>query len=65
MDPTACYRDMLLSMQDGDRETARECAMNLQHWLNRRGFCPQGQDIVAVRSQLDQVLRMTAAQQNK
>ena len=65
MDPTACYRDMLASLQDGDIEAAREHALNLRRWLNSGGFCPQGQHIVAVRSQLDLVLRMTAAQQNK
>ena len=65
MDPTACYRDMLASLQDGDIEAAREHALNLRRWLNGGGFCPQGQDIVAVRSQLDRVLRITAAQHNK
>ena len=38
MDPTACYRDMLTSLQDGDNEAAREHALNLQGWLNRGGF---------------------------
>jgi hypothetical protein len=65
MDPTACYHDMLASLQAGDIEAAREHALNLRRWLNGGGFCPQDQDIVAVRSQLDRVLRMTAAQHNK
>ena len=65
MEPTTCYRDMLASLQDGDIEAAREHALNLRRWLNRGGFCPQGQNIVAVISQLDRVLRMTAAQHNK
>ena len=65
MDPNACYRDMLASLQDGDIEAAREHALNLRRWLNGGGFCPQGQDIVAVRSQLDRVLRMPAVQHNK
>jgi hypothetical protein len=65
MDPTACYRDMLASLQDSDIEAARKHALNLRRWLNSGGFCPQDQDIVAVRSQLDRVLRMTAVQHNK
>ena len=56
---------MLASLQDGDIEAAREHALNLRRWLNSGGFCPQGQDVVAVRNQLDRVLRMTAAQHNK
>ncbi len=65
MDPTACYRDMLTSLKDGDNDAAREHALNLQRWLNGGGFCPQDQDTVALRSQLARVLRMTAAQHNK
>ena len=65
MDPTACYRDMLASLQEGDMEAAREHALNLRRWLNSGGFYPQDQDGVAVISQLDRVLRMTAAQHNK
>jgi len=65
MDPTACYHDMLASLQDGDIEAARVQALNLRRWLNGGGFFPQGQDVVAVRNQLDRVLRMTAAQHNK
>ena len=65
MDPTACYRDMLASLQDGDIEAAREYASNLRRWLSSGGFYPQDQDGVAVISQLDRVLRMTAAQHNK
>ena len=42
MDPTACYRDMLASLQDGDIETAREYALNLRRWLDRGGFLPGG-----------------------
>ncbi len=60
MDPTACHRDMLRSLQDGDNDAAREHAMNLQRWLNRGGFCPHGQNIIAVKAELAQVLRMTA-----
>ena len=62
MDPTACYRDMLVSFQDGDIETAREHALNLRRWLNSGGFSPQDQDAVAVISQLERVLRLTVAQ---
>ena len=59
MDPTTCYRDMLLSMQDGDLETAREHALNLQRWLNRGGFYPQNQNVNKVKGHLARVLRMT------
>jgi len=61
MDPTACYRDMLLSLQDGDIEAAQEHALNLRRWLISGGFYPQDQDGVAVISQLERVLQMTAA----
>lgn len=61
MDPTACYRDMLASLQDGDIESAQEHALNQQRWLDRGGFCPEGQSIAAVRAQLAEVLHMTAA----
>lgn len=62
MDPTACYREMLASLQYGDSESAREHALNLRRWLNSGGFGPQDQDVVAVISQLDRVLRLTIAQ---
>ena len=56
MDPTACYREMLASLQDNDVEAAREHALNLKHWLDRGGFCPQGQNIVDVYARLTEVL---------
>ena len=56
MDPTACYREMLASLQDNDVEAAREHALNLKHWLDRGGFCPQGQSIVDVYARLTEVL---------
>ena len=33
MDPTAGYRDMKLAMLEGDFETVREHALNLQRWF--------------------------------
>jgi hypothetical protein len=61
MDPTACYREMLASLQDKDFEAAREHARNLKRWLDRGGFCPQGQNTVDVYARLNEVLRNTAA----
>ena len=61
LDPTTCYSEILTLMRDGDSAAAREHAMNLQHWLNRGGFWPQGYGIAEVKSQLAQVLRVTAA----
>jgi len=60
MDPTACYREMLASLQDNDVEAAREHALNLKRWLDRGGFCPQGQSLVDVNARLFEVLRNTA-----
>jgi hypothetical protein len=57
MDPTACYREMLASLQDNDVEAAREHALNLKRWLDRGGFCPQGQSIVDVYARLTEVLQ--------
>ena len=57
MDPTACYREMLASLQDNDVEAAREHALNLKRWLDRGGFCPQGQSIVDVHARLTEVLQ--------
>jgi len=54
---------MLTLMRDGDSAAAREHAMNLQHWLNRGGFCPQGYSLTEVNSQLARVLRVTDAVQ--
>jgi len=54
---------MLTLMRDGDSAAAREHAMNLQHWLNRGGFCPQGYSLTEVKGQLARVLRVTAAAQ--
>ena len=62
MDPTTCYTEMLLSLQDGDIESARAHASNLRRWLSSGGFSPQDQDGVAVISQLERVLRLTVAQ---
>jgi hypothetical protein len=60
MDPTACYREMLASLQDNDVEAAREHALNLRRWLDRGGFCPQGQSRGDVNARLIEVLRSTA-----
>ena len=62
MDPTTCYSEMLLSLQAGDIEAAREHALRLRRWLSSGGFYPQDQDGVAVISQLERVLRLTVAQ---
>ncbi len=60
MDPTACYREMLASLQDNEVEAAREHALNLKRWLDRGGFCPQGQSLEDVTARLIEVLRNTA-----
>ncbi len=60
MDPTACYREMLASLQDNDVEAAQEHALNLKRWLDRGGFCPQGQSLVDVNARLFEVVRNTA-----
>ena len=59
MNPTACYCEILVSLEDGDLEAAREHALNLKRWLDRGGFCPQGQNIVDVNRRLTEVLHMT------
>ena len=59
MDPTACYLEMILSMQDGDLETARDSALNLKRWLDRGGFYPQEVNILEVDGHLARVLRIT------
>jgi hypothetical protein len=59
MDPTACYQEMLVSLDDGDIDAAREHSENLKRWLDRGGFCPEGQNIVDVNRRLTEVLRMT------
>ena len=61
MDPTACYREMLASLQDNDVEAAQEHARNLKSWLDRGGCCPQGQSLGDVKARLIEVLRNTAA----
>ena len=59
MDPTACYREMTLAMRDGDFETARDHALNLQRWFNQGGFEPDGENILEVKGHLARVLRIT------
>ena len=59
MDPTACYLEMLLSMQNGDFETAREHALILKRWLDRGGFYPQDENMLEVQGHLARVLRIT------
>ena len=60
MDPTACYREILALIRYGDVEAAGEHARNLKRWLDRGGFCPQGQSLEDVNAQLFEVLRNTA-----
>jgi hypothetical protein len=60
MDPTACYCEMLASIRYGDVEAAGEHARNLKRWLDRGGFCPQGQSLEDVTARLIEVLRSTA-----
>jgi hypothetical protein len=60
MDPTTCYREMLASIRYGDVEAAGEHARNLKRWLDRGGFCPQGQSLEDVTARLIEVLRNTA-----
>lgn len=57
MDPTACYREMLASLQDNDIEAAQEHARNLKRWLDRGGFCPQGHCLEDVYARLTEVLQ--------
>ena len=59
MDPTACYREMLVSLHEDDLEAARKHALNLRRWLNGGGFCPPDHDILEVKRQLARVLRIT------
>lgn len=59
MDPTTCYREMTLAMRDGDFETARDHALNLQRWFNQGGFEPDGENILEVKGHLARVLRIT------
>ena len=59
LDPTTCYTEMLTLMQGGDSAAAREHALNLQHWLSRGGFCPQGHSLAEVKSQLARALSVT------
>ena len=59
LDPTTCYSELLTLMRDGDSAAAREHALNLQHWLRRGGFCPQGCMLSEVKSQLARVLSVT------
>lgn len=59
MDPTACYLEMILSMQEGHSETAREYALNLKRWLDRGGFYPQEENMLEVDGHLARVLRIT------
>lgn len=59
MDPTDCYREMKLAMLDGDFETAREYALNLQRWLNACGFEPEGENPLEVQGHVARVLRIT------
>lgn len=51
---------MLTLMRDGDSAAAREHALNLKRWLDRGGFCPQGQSLEDVTARLFEVLRNTA-----
>ena len=59
MDPTACYREMKLAMLEGDFETARDYALNLQRWFNQGGFEPEGENGLEVKGHLARVLRIT------
>ena len=59
MDPTACYLEMILSMQEVNFETARDFALNLKRWLDRGGFYPQEENILEVNGHLARVLRIT------
>lgn len=49
MDPQQTYCDLLDALKCGDTETARDLALDLQHWLARGGFAPQplGTEIVS------------------
>lgn len=40
MDPNACWKEMIDAMNDGDKELAKEFAIDLRNWLHRGGFEP-------------------------
>lgn len=59
MDPSACYHDMLISMQHGDFETARGHALQLKRWLDGGGYYPPDENMLEVQGHLARVLRIT------
>ena len=64
MDPTACYREMCESMNEGDLITARERAESLKAWLSRGGFYPQGHTKEEVDALLTIILGKTSCCSN-
>lgn len=42
MDPTTCYKNMVLHLREGRLLDAAESAENLYDWLKRGGFRPAG-----------------------
>ena len=50
MDPSACYCDMLISMQNGDFETARGHALQLKRWLDGGGYYPLDENMLEVQA---------------
>lgn len=40
MDPNAAYTEMIESFQNGDMDTAINCAISLNEWITKGGFLP-------------------------
>jgi hypothetical protein len=52
MDPTACYRETIEAIEADDMETADERAHDLNDWLRKGGFWPEGYTRDEVREML-------------
>ncbi len=59
MDPDVCYYEMFCAMRDKDFRTARDRAIDLNHWLFKGGFYPQKYSKVEVDSYLANVMKRT------
>ena len=59
MDPTACYHEMICSMNKGHYDDARASAHSLKAWLDSGGFYPKEENILEVQGHLARVLRIT------
>jgi hypothetical protein len=59
MDPTACYHEMICSMNEGNHHVARAYAHSLRAWLICGGFYPIDGEILDVDGHVARVLRIT------